>query len=392
VAKDKRLPLDTYIYTAVIEAVAKSKMWQKALCIFEEMQAVGLLPSEVTYSVMITACGNGGQWEKSMEFLDLMRKRGMQVNLITNNAAIAALAKAAKQRQLSNSIAEKNNQLSRKALELLKQMQTDGIEPDGFSYTSAISCCGSDGMWQDALNLFEAMRRGGPRTSPNKIAYTAAISSAGKSGQVDHAIRLFREMSEQGLAPDIVAYNALFSALRVGKRADVACELWKELCGNVEFDEAAIIRPTVARARARAYASVKPDIITLSEAIATVSSVSNDEISHKLIDDIFAEAVQLGIVLNSDPMDLNKKVDLSGMSFPVARAACRFVLQRITATPTDAVRELAFITGVGVSTLRREPTQVNPQTKTSLRDYMREVLLTDFHIPFDFFSVVASHR
>jgi pentatricopeptide repeat protein len=63
-----------------------------------------------------------------------------------------------------------------KALDLLNQMNKDGIEPDGFCYSSAINCCGAEGRWEEACKLIETMKRGGPGSQPNKIAYTSAIS------------------------------------------------------------------------------------------------------------------------------------------------------------------------------------------------------------------------
>lgn len=103
----------------------------------------------------------------------------MSVNLITYNAAITALSKASRQRAKNsgkfNSENMNNEGLWSRALLLLGQMKKDGIEPDGFCYASAISCCGAEGRWEEALKLIEIMKKGGPRTRPNKIAYTAAI-------------------------------------------------------------------------------------------------------------------------------------------------------------------------------------------------------------------------
>jgi hypothetical protein len=59
-----------------------------------------------------------------------------------------------------------------KSSRTLSQMKADGIEPDGFSYSSAISCCGAEGRWEEALELHGGHAKGGPRTRPNKIAYT----------------------------------------------------------------------------------------------------------------------------------------------------------------------------------------------------------------------------
>ena len=77
--------------------------------------------------------------------------------------AIAALSKAAKSGKGHHS----GNELWKTALDLLDRMKHDGIEPDGFSYSSAISCCGAYGKWEEALRLFEQMKAGGPRTQPN---------------------------------------------------------------------------------------------------------------------------------------------------------------------------------------------------------------------------------
>ena len=111
----------------------------------------------------------------------------MPVNLITYNAAITALSKASRQnaRKLEGSKRENlttvepfdGEDLWSRALLILGQMKNDGIEPDGFCYSSAISCCGAEGRWEEALGLMRAMKRGGPKTRPNKIAYTAAIST-----------------------------------------------------------------------------------------------------------------------------------------------------------------------------------------------------------------------
>jgi pentatricopeptide repeat protein len=108
-----------------------------------------------------------------------MREKKMNVNRITYNAAITALAKSA--RKCSKDYAKlgitklEREELWPKALDLLDQMKQDGTEPDGFCYSSAINCCGVEGRWQEACDLITVMKQGGPKTRPNKIAYTAAI-------------------------------------------------------------------------------------------------------------------------------------------------------------------------------------------------------------------------
>lgn len=372
VVKHKRLPLDAYCYTAVIEACAKAKVWEKALELLKEMKDAGISPSPITYSVAISACGNAGQWQKALDLLEVMRSKNMPINVITYNEAITALSKAAK----SSSPTTKDktfNQLWIKVNELLDQMRADGLEPDGFSYSAAMACCGAQGRWQEALELIDLMEAGGPRTRPNKVSYTAAISSCGKSGQVDHAIRLFRQMKEQGLSADRVAYNALFYALRVAKKADMAFDLWNEMVGNTTS-------PSLEDRRPRAIATLpsSPDIITVTDAIAAISS-SDSLVNRERVDHVFAAAVDRGIIFRKNILDSAFEVDLSGMSFPVARAACRYILKRMLQQERSKknngkkVQDLSFITGLGKHHADKG--------ETTLREFVQQVLEVDFSPP-----------
>jgi pentatricopeptide repeat protein len=108
-----------------------------------------------------------------------MQEKKMNINRITYNAAITALAKSA--RKYSKDFAKlgitklERVELWPKALAVLDQMKHSGIQPDGFCYSSAINCCGAEGRWKEACDLIDLMKQGGPKTRPNKIAYTAAI-------------------------------------------------------------------------------------------------------------------------------------------------------------------------------------------------------------------------
>lgn len=431
------MPLDTYCYTAVIDACAKAKQWKKALSLLEEMQAAGIEPSQVTYSVTISACGNGGQWQRALDLLHLMKSKEMSVNVITYNAALTALSKASRQQarhvsklstaeshprsattraqggtrmgfrksQVSTkSVATKQQYsgdldippegLAPKALSILEDMRAGGLEPDGFCYSSAISCCGAEGRWKEALELMDKMKRGGPRTRPNRIAYTAAITACGKAGKATEAVNLFQAMKNEGLSADRVAYNALFSALRVAGDADQSFALWGEMCGTGSTTSSTTIGDNSRRnAMATAQDFASPDIITVTDCLATLSRANR----LTQLDQVFREAVRRGIILRSNSLDLDSETDLSGMSLPVARAAIRYILhqacQEVQNQTGSPLQDMTFITGVGrAQQRRREDAGTTTTTSgtaggsgsakkdptTSLREYVQEVLQTDF--------------
>lgn len=60
--------------------------------------------------------------------------------------------------------------------------------------------------------------------------------ACGRAGQAQKALELFQNMKDDGLAADRVAYNALFSALRVSKDADrVSSSKRKNNTNHIEF-------------------------------------------------------------------------------------------------------------------------------------------------------------
>ena len=85
------------------------------------------------------------------------------------------------------------------------------------------------------------------------------------------------------------------------------------------------------------------------------------------------------------------------MTFPVARAATRFVLNR-SAANGEKVIGLSFITGVGAAASNRASrenkqrgsprlsgTKNRDKKALSLRDYIQQVLREDFHPPINSF-------
>ena len=118
--------------------------------------------------------------------------------------------------------------------------------------------------------------------------------------------------------------------------------------------------------------NLSPDIITLTTVIGSLEKDIEGKGSKAKIDSVFADAVEMQIILPSDSMDTKWEIDLSGMSLPVARAACRFIVKRLDTTDPQ---DLNLITGIGRH-------HENPKyASTALREHVKEVLLSDFDLP-----------
>jgi hypothetical protein len=137
---------------------------------------------------------------------------------------------------------------------------------------------------------------------------------------------------------------------------------------------------------ATAKGSASPDIITVTDCLATLHRAGR----RKEIDHVFKEAVARGIVLRGNQLDSQWETDLSGMSIPVASATSRYILTQALELESDNLQDITFITGVGKAQQRRKGNKDDHQSKTwskgsktSLRDYLQELLRQDFEPPLE---------
>jgi hypothetical protein len=174
----------------------------------------------------------------------------------------------------------------------------------------------------------------------------------------------------------VATHNVLFVSLQK------VFELWGEICGT---------RSTSTAAIAAAKDIATPDIITVTDCISTLSRA--ERLTE--VDQVFREAVQRGIVLSSNGLDSQFETDLTGMSFPVARATIRYNLKQCLEEDLENLQEITFITGVGWSHKLRgnnrsskasssKPSSLSDKDpRTTLRDYVQGILQNDFKPPLE---------
>jgi hypothetical protein len=133
---------------------------------------------------------------------------------------------------------------------------------------------------------------------------------------------------------------------------------------------------------ATAKSSASPDIITLTDCIATLFRAGQ----YQKMDEVFAEAVDNGIILRGNRLDSQWETDLSGMSIPVASAASRYILKQTRSMKPKDLEDIAFITGVGTFHRKERNTMgSSKESSMSLKEYLQSTLLTEFklesHVP-----------
>ena len=193
---------DVVLYSTLVGALGQSGRTAEAKKIWDEMVASGVRPNIVTYHAMIAAYGNAAAAKAAAS--------------MAASAAAAAAPAGQKAPESAPPPAPLPLPPPRKAdwaeaIRLFNEMPLAGIAHTSSSYGAAITAAGQCGLWEEAVDLLERMResasriaaeRGaaagaaaaalrskGPPLAPNNYIYTAAITACGDNGQWEQALR-----------------------------------------------------------------------------------------------------------------------------------------------------------------------------------------------------------
>mmetsp|Transcript_34394 Transcript_34394/g.95098 ORF Transcript_34394/g.95098 Transcript_34394/m.95098 type:complete len:428 (-) Transcript_34394:18-1301(-) len=196
-------------YNAALLVLARTRTkrgseW--ALALFQEMEARGLQPDEVTFQHVIAACVRGYRWSWAVRLLFEMEHRGLQPGLALCNKVLQCCAR---------------QQQWQTVVRLFESMEASGLELDAEAYEIAARACGQGGQWRHAAELLAEGRRQGclPRDT---AAYSATIDACGQESQWAQAVDLLAGMERHGVEPDQFVYAAAMRACKAGEQQELA--------------------------------------------------------------------------------------------------------------------------------------------------------------------------
>lgn len=182
---------DVVTYTTLVAALGQSGRTAEAKQIWEEMVASGVKPNVVTYHAMIAAYGNAAAAAAAAN---------------VPGAVAAPAGQDAPQGSPRPPLPPPPRQAEwAEALRFFNDMPLAGIAHTSSSYGAAIAAAGQCGLWEEAVALLERIReigrnsaavRGaagarpkGPPLAPDNYVFAAAISACGDNGKWEQALR-----------------------------------------------------------------------------------------------------------------------------------------------------------------------------------------------------------
>ncbi|XP_048327023.1 putative pentatricopeptide repeat-containing protein At3g49142 [Ziziphus jujuba] len=215
---------DVVSWNSIVAGYAQNALFDDALEICREMEAMKLKPDAGTMASLLPAVSNTSS--ENVSYIKEMFKNLVRKSLVSWNVMIAVYVK---------------NSMPGEAVDLFLQMEACEIEPDAITIASVLPACGDlsalllgrriheyarkmklmpnlllenalvdmyakCGCLLDAREVFDKM------VPKDVVSWTSMISAYGVCGRGRDAVALFAKMKDSGLSPDSIAFVPVLSA------------------------------------------------------------------------------------------------------------------------------------------------------------------------------------
>merc|ERR1719498_104680 len=115
-----------------------------------------------------------------------------------------------------------------RAVELLGDMRTSGVEPDIITYSTIVKGYCASGDVDRAFSVLEDMKSD-DKFAPDEIMYNSILDGCAKQHRVDDALKLLEEMKSTGVVPSNYTLSILVKLLGHSRRLNQAFAIVDEL-------------------------------------------------------------------------------------------------------------------------------------------------------------------
>ncbi|KAL7101776.1 hypothetical protein ACP275_08G076000 [Erythranthe tilingii] len=115
----------------------------------------------------------------------------------------------------------------REGQRIWNEMETRGVKPDVYSYSSIMSCYSKANHLNKVVRFYEKMKSLGVK--PDKKVYNAVIHALAKGKLLKEAHNVMKTMEDEGFKPDAITYNSLIMPLCKSRLLDEAQHAFDEM-------------------------------------------------------------------------------------------------------------------------------------------------------------------
>lgn len=195
--------LNSVIYCSVLKGFTREKKLNRVWAVYEEMLAMNVDLSIVTYNTLIDACARCGQMNRVPEIVEDMKSKHIQPNLITYSTMLKGHCQVGDLQQ---------------GFAILEQMSRETkLKPDEIMYNSLLDGCAQNGLVDEGLKLLERMQSEG--VPPSNFTLSLLVKLMSRARKLDSAFSIVEEISQKfRFKPNVHVYTNLIQACIYGRQ------------------------------------------------------------------------------------------------------------------------------------------------------------------------------
>jgi pentatricopeptide repeat protein len=218
---------DVVSWTAMIAGYAQNGHFEEALEFFGQLLRTCLKPSSDTFACILPACANLTALEHGRKLHENIIRIGFQYDVFVGNALIDMYAKCGiveSACKVFDKISNRSvvswtamiggyalNGLGIEALQVFKQMQLSGTNPDAVTFVGVLSACCHAGLVDDGCQYFDYMTRN-YNITPTMEHYCCMVDLLGRAGNLEEAWDFINRMP---IKPGPSVWGSLLAACRI---------------------------------------------------------------------------------------------------------------------------------------------------------------------------------
>lgn len=203
---------EVILYNVTLKVFKKSREYEKAEKLFDEMLQRGVKPDNVTFSTIISCARVSNLHMKAVEWFEKMPSFGCEPDDVTYSAMIDAYGRAG------------NVDM---ALNLYDRARTEKWRIDTVTFSTLIKMYGVTGNYDGCLNVYEEMKVLGAKL--NMVTYNTLLDAMGRAKRPWQVKTIYREMINNGFTPNFATYASLLRAYCRARYSEDALSVYKEM-------------------------------------------------------------------------------------------------------------------------------------------------------------------
>ncbi|CAK9211914.1 unnamed protein product [Sphagnum troendelagicum] len=238
---DKMPSRNVVTWTAIILGYVKCGQGQKALDLFQEMKQEGVHPNAFTFVAVLNACASLVALEDGRCAHEQIIQSGCESDVFVGSSLVDMYAKCGSIEDAwrvfnkmpcrdvvtwtAMILGHVKCQQGQKALELFRQMQWEGVEPNDVTFVCLLSACSHAGLVDEGMHCYTSMITD-YMISAKLEHYTCMVDLLGRAGHLQEAENMIMAMPFE---PHVAPWMALLGACRIHGNVEMGERVAKQI-------------------------------------------------------------------------------------------------------------------------------------------------------------------